>query len=130
MAAPGYLGTALLQGNGLAIVRRRPSETLRRSAAALFGLILLLISAISGAQDNRKLIRKIDPIYPPLARQNNIEGAVKVEITIAPDGSVKQVRSLGGNPVLSQAVENAVKQWHYTSGPAETTQILILQFKL
>ena len=129
MAAPGYLGTALLQGNGLATVRRRPPETLRRSAGALFGLILLLISAISGAQDNRKLM-KIDPIYPPLARQNNIEGAVKVEITIAPDGSVKQVRSLGRNPVLSQAVENAVKQWHYTSGPADTMQILILQFKL
>lgn len=124
------MGTSLLQGDGLVTVRKRPSATLRSFAAALLGLILFLVSGISGAQDDRKPIKKIDPVYPPVARQNNIEGAVKVEITIARDGSVKQVRSLGGNAVLSQAVENAVKQWHYTTGPAETTQILIVQFKL
>lgn len=56
----------------------------------------------------------------------NMTGTVKVEITVAADGSVNEVKTLGGNPVLAAAVEDAVKQWKYTSGPAETKK---LEFK-
>lgn len=86
------------------------------------------MSVVSGAQQDRRLIRKVDPQYPALAKRLKLEGTVRVEITIALEGTVKSVTTLGGNPVLSQAVEDAVKQWKYSSGPAETKKILEFKF--
>lgn len=94
---------------------------LTRSVLALvLSLGAVLFPARSRSQENRKLIKKVDPVYPDLARKMNMTGTVKVEITIGTDGSVKDVKTLGGNPVLVQAVEEAVKQWKYASGPEET----------
>ena len=96
--------------------------------ALVLSLILVSFPAGSRAQENRKLIKKVDPVYPDLARKMNMTGTVKVEITIATDGSVKDVKTLGGNPVLVQAVEEAVKQWKYASGPEETKKALEFKF--
>jgi TonB family protein len=105
------------------------APTLLRFALALaFSIILLIFPAQGQSQENRKLIKKVDPVYPDLARKMNMTGTVKVEITIGADGGVKDVRTLGGNPVLVQAVEEAVKQWKYASGPAETKKALEFKF--
>ena len=103
------------------------SATWFKCALALaLSAMLLFFCANIRAQENRKLLKKVDPVYPDLARRMNMTGTVKVEISIAADGSVKEVRTLGGNPVLVVAVEDAVKQWKYASGPAETKK---LEFK-
>lgn len=105
------------------------SGKLLRSALALaLSSTLLLFAAGSRGQENRKLIKKVDPVYPDLARKMNMTGTVKVEITIGTDGSVKDVKTLGGNPVLVQAVEEAVKQWKYANGPEETKKALEFKF--
>lgn len=90
--------------------------------------VLLLISLASVGQEDRKAIKTVDPVYPPLAQKMNLQGVVKVEVTIGSDGAVKFVKTLGGNPVLSQAVEDAVKQWKYPSGPGETKKVLQFKF--
>ena len=95
-------------------------------ATLVFGVVLLLSSAGSWGQENRKLIKKVDPVYPELARKMNLTGTVKVEISIGADGTVNEVRTLGGNPVLVGPVEAAVKQWKYASGPSEIKK---LEFK-
>ncbi len=101
--------------------------TVVRCVATLaIGVILLFSSAGIIGQENRKLIKKVDPVYPDLARKMNLTGVVKVEISIGADGTVTEVRTLGGNPVLVVAVESAVKQWKYASGAAETKK---LEFK-
>jgi len=92
------------------------------------GLVLLLISHSGAGQEDRKAIKTVDPVYPPLAQKMNLQGVVRVEITIGSDGAVKFVKALGGNPVLSQAVEDAVKQWKYPSGPVETKRVLQFKF--
>jgi protein TonB len=79
-------------------------------------------------QEGRKLVKKVDPAYPELAQKMNLRGAVKVEIVIAANGSVQNVTVLGGHPVLSAAVADAVKQWKYASGPEETKKILEFKF--
>ena len=92
------------------------------------GLVLLLISLTGAGQEERKAIKTVDPVYPALAQKMNLQGVVRVEITIGSDGAVKLVKTLGGNPVLSQAVEDAVKQWKYPSGPVETKKVLQFKF--
>ena len=89
-------------------------------------VVLFLACAGSWGQEVRKLVKKVDPGYPEIARKMHLQGAVRVEVTIAADGAVKSVTTLGGNPILAQSVEDAVKQWKYERGRGETRT---LEFK-
>jgi outer membrane biosynthesis protein TonB len=42
-----------------------------------------------------------------------LEGIVKVDAVVEPDGSVKTVDIKGGHPVLAQAAANAVRRWKW-----------------
>jgi TonB family protein len=77
----------------------------------------------------RKLKTRIEPEYPELARRNNISGSTRVELLVAADGRVKDVKVLGGNPVLVQAVVNAVTKWKYEPASEESTIIIKYDFK-
>ena len=59
------------------------------------------------------LIRKVQPTYPPLARQARIQGAVQLQAEISKDGSIENLRLLSGHPMLAPAAIEAVKQWRY-----------------
>jgi TonB family protein len=96
--------------------------------ATWLSITLLAMAVVVGAQEDRKLIHKVDPEYPAIARKLNLQGTVRVEVCIASDGSVKSVATLGGNPILAQAVETAVKQWKYATAPADAKKILEFKF--
>ena len=66
---------------------------------------------------NRKIVRKVEPLYPVAAKRMNLGGTVKVVAVVAPDGSVKSVEPVGGSPLLLQAAESAIAQWKYEPGP-------------
>jgi TonB family protein len=59
------------------------------------------------------LIRKVAPVYPPLARQARIQGTVILKIVINKDGDVRDVQLVNGHPMLAPAAVEAVKQWKY-----------------
>jgi protein TonB len=59
------------------------------------------------------LIRKIQPAYPPLARQARIQGQVLLQAVISKDGSIENLRLISGHPMLAPAALDAVKQWKY-----------------
>jgi TonB family protein len=61
----------------------------------------------------RKIKTRVAPQYPELARKIRIQGIVRVQFTVTPEGTVKEVKELGGNPVLLEALVKAVKQWKY-----------------
>jgi TonB family protein len=58
----------------------------------------------------------------------NIQGTVKVEAIVKPDGSVKHTRVLGGNPVFVDAASEAVAKWKFEAAPNETTEAVQLVF--
>jgi TonB family protein len=76
----------------------------------------------------RKVKSRIDPVYPELAKRNNISGSARVELLVAPDGRVKDVKVLGGNPVLVQAVMAAVVKWKYEPAAEESTIVIKFDF--
>jgi TonB family protein len=76
----------------------------------------------------RKVRTKTLPEYPLLARQLNVTGKVKLEITIAADGHVVSTRTIGGSPLLVGPASDAVKKWRYEPGPKETTEIVEIAF--
>jgi protein TonB len=58
-------------------------------------------------------IVKVQPVYPPLAKQARIQGVVILEAIIGKDGAVSEVKVISGHPLLQQAAIDAVSQWKY-----------------
>jgi periplasmic protein TonB len=59
------------------------------------------------------LIKKVQPNYPPLARQARIQGTVLLQAEISKDGTIENLRLINGHPMLAPAAIEAVKQWRY-----------------
>jgi len=58
----------------------------------------------------------------------NVNGKVKIEVVIAPDGRVKSTRVVGGHPLLVQTCQDALKEWKFVPASEETTQIVEFEF--
>jgi periplasmic protein TonB len=59
------------------------------------------------------LVRKVQPTYPPLARQARIQGSVLLQAEISKAGDIENLRLISGHPMLAPAAIEAVKQWKY-----------------
>jgi TonB family protein len=97
---------------------------------ALPVLSFCLFAATSLHADNRKSVKTVAPVYPAIAAKMKIEGTVKLDATIDPDGSVSDVKVVSGHQLLVQAAIDAVKKWKYESGEGKTTQTVAIEFNL
>ena len=77
----------------------------------------------------RRAKSKVQPLYPELAHKMNISGTVKIEVVVAPNGSVKEARIVGGHPVLANAALDAAKKWKFEPAAAESTGIIDFKFE-
>jgi periplasmic protein TonB len=68
---------------------------------------------VGGAVQAAKLVNRVQPMYPPLARQTRISGTVKLHAVIGKDGTVQSLTVESGHPLLVQAALDAVRQWRY-----------------
>jgi protein TonB len=68
---------------------------------------------VGGDVQAANILSRVNPLYPPLAKQARIQGAVKLEGIIAKDGTIQGLRVLSGHPLLVPAAVDAVKQWRY-----------------
>jgi TonB family protein len=82
----------------------------------------------SSGDTGRKLVRKIEPRYPEIARRMNLGGTVKLIAVVAPDGNVKKVEPVGGSPLLVQAAESAITQWKFAPAGGESRETVELHF--
>jgi TonB family protein len=88
-------------------------------------------SAQNSAQNNdiyRRAKVKVQPAYPDLARKMEISGVVKIEITVAPNGTVKDAHVVGGHPVLAGAALDAAKKWRFEPASAESSGVIEFKF--
>jgi periplasmic protein TonB len=68
---------------------------------------------VSAGVTSGLLIRKVNPVYPPLARQARISGTVILRAVISKDGSIENLSLVSGHPMLAPAAIDAVRQWKY-----------------
>lgn len=103
-----------------------------------FGFLLTLVlsfcfgticarSQQPAAENGRKVVRKVEPKYPDIARKMNLGGTVRVVAVVASDGSVTKVEPVGGSPILMEAAETAVSRWKYAPG-SESRETVELRF--
>ena len=68
---------------------------------------------VGGRVREPRLISRVEPKYPALARQTHIQGAVVIDAVLDESGNVVEMKVVSGHPLLLQAAVDAVKQWKY-----------------
>ena len=63
--------------------------------------------------ESAMLIRRVEPIYPPLARQIHKEGQVELRAVIATDGTIQSLQVVSGDALFLNSAKDAVTQWRY-----------------
>jgi protein TonB len=68
---------------------------------------------VGGQIKTPKLLKKVDPVYPELAKQARVGALIVLEATVDESGHVQEVRVLRSSPLFDEAAVEAVKQWSY-----------------
>ncbi len=68
---------------------------------------------ISAPVEQAMLIRRVEPVYPPLGIQLRREGRVELHAIISTDGSIQSLEVITGDPLFLQSALNAVRRWRY-----------------
>ena len=63
--------------------------------------------------DPALLIHRVEPVYPPLAKQTHREGRVELRAIIGTDGRIRSLQIVAGDPLFEQSAVEAVQQWRY-----------------
>ena len=105
----------------------------RVTAAILLTLLpMLVLAPIAFAQQDaesaRKIVNRVTPQYPAIARTMNLRGNVKAEAVVQPNGVVKAVEVKGGHPVLVRAAQDAIYKWKWAPASHETREPIEVRF--
>ena len=81
------------------------------------------------------LIHRVEPPYPPIAKQIRLQGVAVVQAFVSPQGTIERAQVLSGPALLAQAALNAVKQWRYrpyylNGTPIEVETQVTVNFRL
>lgn len=97
-------------------------------------LAIVLLPAVPFAaqqpppETHRKVVRRIVPEYPEIARPMKLSGIVRVAASVAPNGSVVSANVLGGHPLLGRVAVDAVRQWRFEAAPQQTEEVVFITF--
>jgi protein TonB len=83
----------------------------------------------------RLLVRRVEPVYPEVARRANLQGVVVLDAIIAADGTVVNIRPVSGADALVSAAMDAARWWRFRpyrvqGEPAAVETTLSVEFRL
>ncbi|MGH9612993.1 MAG: energy transducer TonB [Bryobacteraceae bacterium] len=113
LGVPGSVGTLGTSGIADAMLHtgaasKPPAPAIAQSERAPGGPV-----HVGGHVQEAKLIRKVIPTYPTLAKQARISGVVRLVGIIGKDGNIENLQVISGHPMLVSAALDAVRQWVY-----------------
>lgn len=106
------------------------SSFLSRKAFAAVVCGVLACTALPVCAADRKVQHRVEPVYPELAKRMRIGGTVRVEVTIATDGTVTGAKAISGNKMLAPAAEEAIKKWKFTPGDGTSIENIDINFEV
>jgi TonB family protein len=82
-----------------------------------------------------KLTHRVAPVYPGIAMKEHLQGEVLLQVVLAKDGTVREIRAVEGPCSLAKSALEAVRQWRYTptlsnGSPVEVLTEISLDFQL
>ena len=109
----------------------------RRTVPAVLAVLSLFLTVrvvrvVAQQNQGDEIVRhakvKVQPSYPDLARRMNITGLVKIQVVVAPNGTVKEARVVGGHPLLATSALEAARKWRFEPGPEESSGVIDFKF--
>jgi TonB family protein len=93
-------------------------------------IVLVPCSSVPWEQSDgaRKVLNRVVPTYPELARKMQMTGTVRVEVLVASNGKVKETQVINGSPVLAKAALDALEKWKWEAGTKEK-ELIQLNFQ-
>jgi TonB family protein len=90
---------------------------------------------VPGGVQGARTIKRVNPIYPPEARQNYLQGEVVINTIISKEGEPKNLQVMKGRCVFAKSALDAVRQWRYTptllnGAPVEVSTTITVTFSL
>ncbi len=82
------------------------------------------VSLADDEKSDRKLVYRVDPVYPQDLKRFYIGGTVRLKLVISARGTVEKIAPLGGNPALVDSSVAAVKKWKYAPA-GDTTELTV-----
>ena len=108
---------------------KKLTGTKKNCRTVVCGLVLACGAVVCVAQDaTRKVIKRVEAQYPAVLKQRGIGGVVKLRVLIQPNGTVKDTQVVGGNAILADRAQKAVKQWVFTPAAAESSMEVSIVF--
>jgi len=97
--------------------------------------VIVTAERVSPETMAKRIVTKVDPVYPEAARVAGTEGLVVLDVVIAPDGSVKSLHPLSGPDLLAQSATEAVRGWKFepylsSGSPVEVETTIAVEFRL
>jgi TonB family protein len=98
-------------------------------AALCLAATLIFLPAPSVPQEAQpKVLKKVIPAYPEILKKMNVSGTVRISVTIAADGTVKDIEARGGNAIFIDSVAAAVRSWKFVPGERQRTAEISVTF--
>lgn len=69
---------------------------------------------MGGNVQSSKLVTRVEPVYPELAKRARVQGIVLIQVTVDETGNVADLNVIRGHPLLNDAATQAVSQWKYS----------------
>ena len=80
----------------------------------------------SGGVLQASAVRRVEPVYPPLAKAAQVSGSVVVEVTVDETGAVSEARALSGHPLLKDPAVAAARGWRFTPTKLEGVPVKVI----
>ena len=77
------------------------------------------------AEELPEVITKVNPVYPEMAREANVDGIVMIQALVGKDGKVHDVRVVKSIPLLDKAADEAVRQWIFKPALANNKPVAV-----
>jgi TonB family protein len=68
---------------------------------------------VGGNVQANNILNKVQPVYPPVAKQAGLQGVVRLNVVINKEGTVQDIQVASGHPLLAETSVDAVRQWTY-----------------
>jgi len=90
---------------------------------------------VGGDVQAGRILQRVQPVYPALAREGRIQGNVQLKAVISADGKIKTLTVVSGHPLLVDAALDAVRHWTYqptllNGSPVEVKTEILVRFEL
>lgn len=99
-----------------------------RVVSILLSVLCIFYCATAAHASDRKVVARVRPEYPPIAKRMKISGTVLLSVVVSPSGQVKEANFVMGEKILLEAAQVAVQKWKFEPGNEQTVEDVELNF--